>query len=161
MNIIVSGNHFLDLYQGLCRKNELACILHLLMKHSSVTTTSTSLASSSTQIGFRVLAICKVLFILTKPRLAFFSILTTMAAYGAVQKSGDLVFAFFVLLGTSLSAGGALSLNHWWEKDVDGLMTRTDGRPLPRNEISAAVALTWSLFLSTLGLLVLLLLVNV
>lgn len=131
------------------------------MKDSTVPTNSTSVVSAPTQIGFRVLAISKVLFILTKPRLAFFSILTTMAAYGAVQKSGDLVFAFFVLLGTSLSAGGALSLNHWWEKDVDGLMTRTGGRPLPQNEISALGALIWSLFLSTLGLSVLLLLVNV
>ncbi|MDA0346275.1 MAG: heme o synthase [Verrucomicrobia bacterium] len=131
------------------------------MKDSSIPASSTSVVTASTQIGFRVLAICKVLFILTKPRLAFFSILTTMAAYGAVQKSGDLVFAFFVLLGTSLSAGGALSLNHWWEKDVDGLMTRTAGRPLPQNEISAPIALVWSLFLSTLGLLVLLLLVNI
>ena len=131
------------------------------MKQAPISPSSPSFVHSSVFQRSQSLAIIRALWTLTKPRLAFFSILTTMAAYGATQTSGNILLAFLTLLGTSLSAGGALSLNHWWEKDIDSLMSRTRDRPLPRQEISPGFALGWSIFLSVSGLLVLLLFVNV
>jgi heme o synthase len=95
----------------------------------------------------------RALIVLTKPRLAFFSVLTAMAGYGVSRTSHDLGQAVLTCLGTACAAGGALSLNHWWERDTDGLMKRTKSRPLPRRAVSAGTALAWSLLLSAVGVL--------
>ncbi len=75
----------------------------------------------------------RVLLALTKPRLATFSVLTTMVAYFAARPGAN-ADALLLLLGTALSAAGALSLNQWRERDTDGLMSRTRHRPLPAGE---------------------------
>ena len=95
------------------------------------------------------------LIALTKPRLAFFSVLSAMAAYAAAGGPADAGHALITLLGTAFAAGGALSLNQWWERDLDRLMQRTRGRPLPRAALAAPVALAWSLALGAGGLIVL------
>lgn len=100
----------------------------------------------------------RALVALTKPQLAFMSVITAMVAYGTARPATPHTLA--TLAGTALAAGGALSLNQWWERRADALMRRTDGRPLPRGQISPALALAWSLALSTAGLTVLAALVN-
>lgn len=93
----------------------------------------------------------RALVILTKPRLAFFSILSAMSVYAATNPGLPLVHTIATLLGTTLAAGGALSLNQWWERDTDALMRRTCHRPLPTQTLPAPVALCWSLLLSISG----------
>lgn len=94
----------------------------------------------------------RALLALTKPRLAFFSILTAMATYAASANQLGWSHALLTLIGVSCSAGGALSLNQWWERDLDCLMRRTRERPLPAQQIGSNTALAWSLFLSFLGI---------
>ena len=89
------------------------------------------------------------LLALTKPRLAVMSVLTAMTAYVTASPVAGPVVA--TLIGTSLAAGGALSLNQWWERQTDALMRRTRSRPLPQAQLSAAEALRWSLALSFVG----------
>jgi protoheme IX farnesyltransferase len=36
-----------------------------------------------------------------------------------------------VLIGGFLTAGGANSINMWYDRDIDPLMTRSSGRPIP------------------------------
>lgn len=108
----------------------------------------------------RPAALAKALWALTKPRLAFFSILTSMAAYATTQTSGDPVLALVALAGISLAAAGALSLNQWWERGLDGRMRRTRDRPLPRNALPHGLALAWSILLSVSGLMILAFLVD-
>jgi protoheme IX farnesyltransferase len=101
------------------------------------------------------------LIALTKPRLATFSVLTAMGAYVATPRVEHGVgHVFVVLLGTALSAGGALALNQWWERDLDGRMRRTRNRPLPREQLSPALALGWSSILAVAGVAILATLVN-
>ncbi|HTO05235.1 MAG TPA: heme o synthase [Opitutus sp.] len=87
---------------------------------------------------------------LTKPRLTVMSVLTGMTTYFT---AGGLTNGLFLatLLGTSLSACGALSLNQWWERRTDALMQRTWQRPLPQALLTPAEALSWSLSLSFIG----------
>lgn len=91
------------------------------------------------------------LVILTKPRLGFMSVLTAMAAYAAADTTGDAARGGLAALATALSAGGALSSNHWWERDTDGLMRRTRGRPIPSGVVHPHLALAWTLALSVAG----------
>ncbi len=95
--------------------------------------------------------LAKTLLTLTKPRLATFSILSGMAGYGVAGPGGGWIHTLATLGGIALSAGGALSLNQWWERKTDALMHRTASRPLPRGDISPAGALAWSTMLSVGG----------
>ncbi|BET66813.1 heme o synthase [Opitutales bacterium ASA1] len=88
---------------------------------------------------------------LTKPRLAFFSVLTAATAYGSAAVGLGWIHASAMLVGTTCAAAGALSLNQWWERDLDRLMRRTRSRPLPRAALSHRVALAWSLALGVSG----------
>lgn len=92
---------------------------------------------------------------LTKPRLASLSVLTTLAAYAAARPSWDGIATLGLLVGTSLSAAGALALNQWWERDTDCIMERTRDRPLPAGTVAPGLALAWSTALAVLGVAVL------
>ena len=91
------------------------------------------------------------LFALTKPRLALFSIFSAMAAYVAVDSALGWTRLLVAFLGISLAAGGALSLNQWWERSLDARMRRTANRPLPRQALRPPTALFFSLALSGAG----------
>lgn len=91
------------------------------------------------------------LFDLAKPRLAAMSVLSAMVAYTAAMPGRGVAHALAAAAGITLAAAGALSLNQWWERRTDALMARTRQRPLPRAQISPALALAWSLALSTAG----------
>lgn len=88
-------------------------------------------------------------FALTKPRLAAMSVLTTMTAYATARPSAGPTLA--TVVGTTLAAAGALSLNQWWERRSDARMARTRGRPLPVGSIPARAALAWSVAFSVGG----------
>ena len=89
------------------------------------------------------------LLVLTKPQLAFMSVLTAMVAYATARPAVGTALVTFI--GTSLAAAGALSLNQWWERGADAQMRRTRGRPLPTARLKPATALGWSLALSLVG----------
>jgi protoheme IX farnesyltransferase len=60
---------------------------------------------------------------------------------------------FHTLLGTALVAGGTNALNQVAERDVDALMRRTQGRPLPSGRLSpvAAAIFAWTIALAGLA----------
>lgn len=90
------------------------------------------------------------LMALTKPQLAFMTVLTAMVAYGTARPPVGSALA--TLAGTTLAAAGALSLNQWWERRADAQMRRTRDRPLPQARVTPATALGWSLALSFAGI---------
>jgi protoheme IX farnesyltransferase len=52
----------------------------------------------------------------------------------------------YIFIGTFLMSGGAASLNQYQEQDLDKLMSRTSGRPIPAGLVSANQAL-WFAFI--------------
>lgn len=94
----------------------------------------------------------RALLALTKPRVAFASILTALAGYAATPGHGGPVEHLTLLLGAGLTAGGTLAFNQWWERDTDPLMGRTRQRPLARGRITPGLALVWSTFLTIAGM---------
>src|SRR5512136_670233 len=68
---------------------------------------------------------------LTKPRLNFLVVATTMAGYYLGAERLNLAQLFHTVAGTALVAGGAAAFNQVLERDTDGLMRRTMTRPLP------------------------------
>ncbi len=93
---------------------------------------------------------------LTKPRIVELLLVTTlptmMLAAGRFP-SGLLVPA--TLVGGALAAGAANALNCYCDRDIDGLMHRTENRPLPSHVVTPRAALTFGLALTVLSTLML------
>jgi protoheme IX farnesyltransferase len=98
---------------------------------------------------------------LTKPGITRLVVLTTGAGfYLGSHASIDFPRFFATLIGTALVASGASALNQYAERDLDALMRRTSGRPLPSGRLSPREAVIFSTALAVVGLAVLLFAVN-
>ena len=96
---------------------------------------------------------------LTKPKvqsLLLFTTVTTM--YVAGDPSGGLVL--LTCLGGAMSAGGAGAINHYIDRDIDAVMTRTSTRPIPSGRLPAPVALWFGIGLGAASFLLLAVTVN-
>src|SRR6266550_6152979 len=83
---------------------------------------------------------------LTKPKvqsLLLFTTVTTMYVAG----TPSLGLVALTCLGGALSAGGAGAINHYLDRDIDALMTRTAGRPVPSGRVSPRAALGYGIAL--------------
>jgi heme o synthase len=99
---------------------------------------------------------------LTKPRLNFLVLITTLAAiYLAAPAGIPPAILLHALVGTALVAGGAAALNQAWERDTDLLMRRTRTRPIPGGRLRVADGAWFGLALSAIGLIELAWRVNV
>lgn len=79
-------------------------------------------------------------FELTKPRLSMLSVLTTMVGYAATQPAWNPAKFTYILIGTSLAAGGVAALNQLFESDTDAKMKRTADRPIPSGKVATGSA---------------------
>ena len=90
---------------------------------------------------------------LTKPRIVIMVLVSAALGFslaqGGVHDPGLLVWT---LLGTAAVAGGSAALNHYFEREVDAVMTRTRERPLPAGSIRASAAMSFGLCLVLSGL---------
>ncbi len=77
---------------------------------------------------------------LTKPRLSLLSVLTTMVGYFATRPAHNPSKLIFVLIGTSLAAGGVAALNQLFERETDAKMKRTADRPIPTGKVATGSA---------------------
>lgn len=89
---------------------------------------------------------------LTKPRLSFLSVLTTLVGYAAARPGWHPREFVFLCLGTCACAGGVAAVNQWMEADTDARMDRTADRPLPAGRIPPGNAFVLGWGLSALGL---------
>ena len=72
------------------------------------------------------------------------------AAVGVViaPNQNSLFLSLIILLCIAIGAGAAGALNMWWDKEIDNLMERTSGRPLPSEKISSDDAFVFGASLS-------------
>ena len=98
---------------------------------------------------------------LTKPRITFLILVSTaLGYYLGNQSEMDITMFIQTMVGTLLLSGGAGTINHFVEKDLDKLMDRTQARPIPAGIISSKNALIFGLCLSIIGLIILIIFVN-
>jgi heme o synthase len=71
----------------------------------------------------------------------------------AAQTPTDPLLWLHTLLGTALVSAGASALNQVVEREHDGLMRRTAGRPIPAGRLHPDLALLCGVLLAVLGLL--------
>ncbi len=100
------------------------------------------------------------LIILTKPEIVSMTTFTSLAGIGLAPGSVPANLAAWSILGTSLSVASANVLNMYWERDLDKLMARTRGRPLPAGRMDPWVALVFGIFLGLASIVILLVKTN-
>ena len=87
-------------------------------------------------------------FALLKPRVM--SLVVFTALVGMVLAPGGIhpVIGFAALIAIAVGAGAAGALNMWYDADIDRLMRRTRGRPVPIGRVAPSEALAFGLMLS-------------
>jgi protoheme IX farnesyltransferase len=89
---------------------------------------------------------------LTKPRIIELLLITTVPSM--VLAAGDWPGTWLVvatLIGGTLSAAGANTLNSYIDRDIDEVMRRTRGRPLARHEVAERNAIVFGIALGVAG----------
>jgi len=98
---------------------------------------------------------------LMKPRVMSLIVFTGLVglaiAPGPLDPGRDVI----ALLCIAAGAGGAATLNMWYDADVDAVMTRTARRPIPGGRVSRVEALIFGLMLATGATVVLGLMANI
>jgi heme o synthase len=96
--------------------------------------------------------VVKAYVALTKPRIVELLLITTVPAmFLASGGLSPLWLTLVVLVGGSLAAGAANALNCYIDRDIDQVMRRTAGRPLPAHTVSPRAALAFGLVLATVS----------
>jgi len=89
---------------------------------------------------------------LTKPRITALILVCTGVGYFFGAVNGGMVGTFVhTMIGTALMASGTAALNQWYERDVDKLMLRTRGRPLPSGQLKPPHAFVFGIAVSLIG----------
>ena len=93
---------------------------------------------------------------MTKPRIIELLLITTIPAMIVAERGWPgWQLVLLVLVGGSLSAGGANVINQVYDRDIDRVMKRTSGRPIPTGRASPTSATVFGLGLGLAGFVVL------
>ena len=85
---------------------------------------------------------------LTKPRIISLLLITTVPTMILAAKGvPSVALMVATVVGGTLAAGGANAINCYLDRDIDELMHRTAGRPLPMGKVEPASALIFALVL--------------
>ncbi|RWC39101.1 MAG: protoheme IX farnesyltransferase [Mesorhizobium sp.] len=99
-------------------------------------------------------------FALLKPRVMSLVVFTAFVGLVAAPVSINPLLAVIAILAIAIGAGASGALNMWYDADIDAVMTRTAGRPVPAGRIRPGEALSFGLVLSVLSVMTLGVLVN-
>ena len=95
-------------------------------------------------------------FELMKPRVMSLVVFTAFVGYACGYFSTDLIInpwlSIIGVFAIALGAGSSGVLNHWYDRDIDRLMSRTSNRPIPLGKILPSDALGFGILGSILSL---------
>lgn len=92
---------------------------------------------------------------LLKPRVMSLVVFTALVGLIVAPVSVHPFVAFASILFIALGGGASGALNMWYDADIDSVMRRTAGRPIPAGRITGGEALGFGLALSLLSCLML------
>ena len=108
--------------------------------------------ASSTATEGRTSSTLRGYIALTKPRIILLLVFTALGGmFLAARGAPDPLLVVLVLGGGALAAGGANALNHYLDRDIDGLMGRTSGRPIVSGHISPQRAMWFGIALNAVA----------
>jgi len=97
---------------------------------------------------------------LLKPRVMTLVVFTGFAGMAAAPGGLHPVLAAVAVLCIAVGAGAAGAINMWYDRDIDAVMRRTAGRPIPAGRVAPEEALGFGITLSLFAVMVMGLAVN-
>ena len=97
---------------------------------------------------------------LLKPRVMRLVVFTALVGMLVAPVPVHPVIAVASILCIAIGAGASGALNMWWDRDIDAIMTRTQGRPIPSGRVQPGEALAIGLGLSGLSVMMLIVFAN-
>ena len=94
-------------------------------------------------------------FALLKPRVMSLVIFTAFVGMAIAPGGQHPVLAGVALMCIAVGAGASGALNMWYDADIDAVMTRTAGRPIPAGRVGGDEALAFGLIMAAFSVLVL------
>ncbi|MEQ1950860.1 heme o synthase [Mesorhizobium sp. CN2-181] len=94
-------------------------------------------------------------FALLKPRVMSLVVFTAFVGLMAAPVAVNPFIAITAILSIAIGAGASGALNMWYDADIDRLMKRTVGRPVPSGRVKPGEALAFGLVLSVLSVMTL------
>jgi protoheme IX farnesyltransferase len=88
---------------------------------------------------------------LLKPRVMSLVVFTALTGLACARAPMSPTLAVVSVLCIAVGAGASGALNMWYDADIDGLMRRTRGRPIPMGKIQSSEALALGVTLSLLS----------
>ncbi len=89
-------------------------------------------------------------FALLKPRVMSLVVFSGFAGLWVAPGVSELhpFLIFVAMLCLAVNAGAAGAINMWYDRDIDAVMKRTRGRPIPMGRVNPDEALSFGIFLS-------------
>ncbi|MFP6743273.1 MAG: heme o synthase [Alphaproteobacteria bacterium] len=97
---------------------------------------------------------------LLKPRVMSLVVFTGFAGLYLAPGALHPILALTAVLCIAVGAGAAGAINMWYDRDIDALMSRTKGRPIPAGRMEPGVALGFGISLAVASVLLMGLVVN-
>ena len=97
---------------------------------------------------------------LLKPRVMSLVVFTAMVGMLVAPVSVHPMVGLAAIIFIALGGGASGALNMWWDADIDAVMRRTMGRPVPAGRVSPGEALGFGLSLSAIAVVMLWLATN-
>src|SRR5690348_17175934 len=123
---------------------------------------TTAIPVSRLQLPSRVRLTTRVpdFITLMKPRIMLLAVFTALVGLMVAPGHLDPLLGSIAVLAIAAGAGAAGVLNMWYDADIDALMTRTAGRPIPQGAVSRLEALAFGIILASSAVAVLALALN-
>ncbi|MGH1456139.1 MAG: heme o synthase [Alphaproteobacteria bacterium] len=95
-------------------------------------------------------------FALLKPRVMSLVVFTGFAGFWVAPNALEIHPFLFVIamLCLAVNAGAAGAINMWYDRDIDAVMKRTRGRPIPMGRVDADEALSFGVILSIFSVMI-------
>ena len=94
-------------------------------------------------------------FALLKPRVMSLVVFTALVGLLAAPVAVHPFVGFCAILFIAIGGGASGALNMWWDADIDKVMKRTKGRPIPSGKVEPGEAMALGLGLSGLSVIML------
>jgi protoheme IX farnesyltransferase len=138
------------------REMGLTTLANAVAHAAPIETTQATEASAATTGGGEIADYVALL----KPRVMSLVVFTALVGMVVTQPTVHPAIAFGALLMIAVGAGASGCLNMWWDADIDAVMVRTRGRPIPAGRIRREEALSFGLTLAVGAVLALGLIAN-
>ncbi|MEX0284308.1 MAG: heme o synthase [Paracoccaceae bacterium] len=99
-------------------------------------------------------------FALLKPRVMTLVVFTALVGLLAAPTPVHPMIGFAAILFIAIGGGASGALNMWWDADIDQVMKRTRGRPIPAGKVQPEEALGIGITLSAMSVIMLALATN-